>query len=571
MKKFCYLACVFLLMPLVNLYVYAINVYIDGVAVEYNDETNYPFSENGAVFVPLYPTLEAFGADSIVQDNPNGTVIVKKGDIYVNCNTSENCIYRNGVRINSDYGLVWRGPLYVSTGFFKAFDAEVSLGGSGVIITTDKNTNKLKIFGSSYDSAYRASKYFNVRYEPEKGMYFGSSANGYENAEKLSLAADKEVSAFTVTCATSDDFTQALDSLRTASDEGKIVRFCLFPENGELLQNFAEQNAVYSETAQKISETGARTLVYSLPNAVCRYSDSYVENSQEYIEAFRNICNIFKTNNPSATVVWQVCSCMADRAADYYPGDAYVDYAEISVCRHSEHNSSENENAVSNFAYQFGYRKPLLFEAALRDIAYGNGIAEKLLEMFTYLPIKFPQFKAVFLEISAENADSESDFSFSNALKAGVSGTNYLSDINSEDCKSPYYFELANNVTVPPSKIKLYSYLKNSESGVARIECRINGVTVANLGTSEIPHEMPVDFSNYPGQTVSLEVVAYGENDFMLAKTDCFLNVSANHSADNRVTDEKGKKTPPIVPMASVVVGILAISVIIKKINDIFC
>lgn len=571
MKKFCYLACVFLLMPLINLSAYAINVYIDDVMVDYNDETNYPFAENGAVFVPLYPTLEAFGADSIVQDNPNGTVIVKKGDIYVNCNTFENCIYRNGVRINSDYGLVWRGPLYVSTGFFKAFDAEVSLGGSGVIITTDKNANKLKIFGSSYDSAYRASKYFNVRYEPEKGLYFGSSANGYENAEKLSLAADKEISAFTVNCLTSDDFTQALDSLRTASDEGKIVRFCIFPENMELLQDSAIQNEVYSEMAQKISETGARTLIYSLPNTLCRHSDNYVENSQEYIEAFRNICNIFKTNNPSATVVWQVCSCMTDRASDFYPGDAYVDYAEISLCRHSEHNFSENENAVSNFVYQFGYRKPLLFESALRDIAYGNNIAEKLLEMFTYLPIKFPQFKAVFLEISAENTDSESDFSFLNALKAGVFGTNYLSDINSEVCKSPYYFELANNVTVPPSKIKLYSYFKNSESDVARIECRINGVTVANVGISEIPHETSVDFSNYPGQTVTLEVVAYGENDFLLAKTDCNLNVSANHSADNKVADEKKKQAPPIVPIASVVMGILIISVIIKKINDIFC
>ncbi len=571
MKKFRYLACVFLLMQLMVFSAYAINVYIDGVAVEYNDETNYPFAENGAVFVPLYPTLEAFGADSIVQDNPNGTVIVKKGDIYVNCNTAENCIYRNGVRINSDYGLVWRGPLFVSTDFFKAFNANVSLGGSGVIITTDKNSNKLKIFGSSYDSAYRAAKYFNVRYEPEKGMYFGSSENGYESAEKLSLAADKEVSAFTVACATSDDFLQVRNSLLTAANEGRIVRFLLFPENRELLQNAALQNAVYSEKAQNISETGARTLIYLLPDSVCRYSERYIENPQEYVEAFRNICNIFKNNNPSATVVWQVCSCMADRAADYYPGDAYVDYAEISVCRHSEHNFAENERAVSNLVYQFGYRKPLLFEAALRDIAYGENNAEELLETFTYLPIKFPQFKAVFLEISAENTDSKSDFSFSNALKAVVSGTNYLSDINSEDCKSPYYFELANNVTVPPSKIKLYSYLKDSESEVERIECRINGVAVANVGSSGIPHETPVDFSDYPGQTVTLEVIAYGENDFLLAKNDCTLNVSANHSADNRVTDEKQKQTLPIVPIAIVIMGILAISVIIKKINDIFC
>lgn len=84
----------------------AVDVYLDGVKVPFDDNTGYPFiSAEGRTLVPLRATMEAFGA-TVRWDQETQTALVTKNETTVAVTIGENRIFRNGTEIPNDAAAV---------------------------------------------------------------------------------------------------------------------------------------------------------------------------------------------------------------------------------------------------------------------------------------------------------------------------------------------------------------------------------------------------------------------------------------------------------------------------------
>lgn len=539
---------------------FATDVYIDGEKVAYDDTTGHPFTEDGNILVPLYPTFEAFGNDGIFQDNPNGTVVITVGGISVSCNTTDNNFCRNGTVIPGNVGLVWKGgPLYVPVEIFSAFDAEVSVSGSGVIITRPSRTEgRIGIFGASYDENYRGAKYFGVKYEPVNGLYLGCIPDDdpVDAVKHFGEVFRKESAAFTVFADPDDTVAKHKNALKYAAESGKLVRYVI---------TFNENEGMDTETLTKLASeleaSGARILLCPVFGGEC---DGIRKNVDDSADDFMTLSGIFRTNAPSVAMVWQICSCCAEDFISLYPGDGYIDYVEVSLCESGHISGTE----MLRITAACSYKKPLILSMDECAIPWNDeSIAKSFLGFCTYLPVKYPQVKAVFFPIPDDQNEKKGEYI--NILRSGTAGISYLESPNLVPDNLPYYFELGNNVTVPPSKIKLYSGFDTEHTGISYVAYKLNGENVGDGTIKSMPYEVEADFSSFAGKTVSLQAIAYDSSNKPFAQRTYILNVSTKQSADNSIAPEK--TVHPAVYIVIIVTGIVGILIILKKINDIFC
>lgn len=539
---------------IISLSAFAQDIYIDGEKVYYDETTGEPFSENGVILVPLYPTFEVFGNDGITQDNPNGTVVITKGDISVSCNTSEKNFIRNGTKIKASRGLVWKGgPLYVPVEIFSAFDADVYINGSGVIITRNSE-NTSGIFGSVGDEAYRGSQYFGEKYEPQNGLYLGCFSKGdvLSGINSFRKTYGKEAAAFTVRISADDRIADIDKELRYAAESGKILRIELCGADvGET------DISVLSEMAEYLEASGARILLCPAPGASCTHSQEYISDIEKFKNDFVRVSDVFRNKAPSVAMVWQVCSCNFSGSEELYPGDMYVHYAEARLCP----KESEGAECLHAFTSAYGYKKPVILTADISGTAF-YGSPEACLELCTYLPAKYPSVKAVFFP---DLADMERiDGSFLNVIRSGVSSPSYIDDPNSRADDIPYYFEFGNGIDVPASKVRI---CLTGTSDTAYVIYKLNGEQISSSPVKGMPFEAEPDFSEYAGETVSLEAVMYDQSNKPCGKTSYTVNVGTKIFTDNGDT---AKKTAPIVYISAILISLAGIFVLIKKINDIF-
>ncbi len=538
----------------------ATDVYIDGEKVPYDDTTGYPFAENGIVLVPLYPTFEAFGNDGIIQDNPTGSVIIIKDDITVCCSTNNSLFIRNGTKIEAPVGLVWRGgPLYVATDVFSAFDADVYINGSGVIITRDSGSSGgISIFGSTFDEGFRGSEYFGAKREPSNGLYLGCSTSG--NIEKSMEAFrenyGKNAAAFTVVADINSQLSEHDDVLRYSIENEKLVRFVLCG-----VDYSAPDTEKISEVAVYLENSGAKILFEPAPYMTCTHSENFFADYEAYRQSFNIISEIFKRKAPSVALVWQVCTCSEEKGTLYYPGDMYVDYVEASLCKY---NAGTYGN-LSYFLSVYSYKKPIILEADVSLENFGQNSSE-CLKFCTYLPVNHPQIKAVFFP---DFAESKSDISaYLNAVRSGVSSISYIDNSKAALSSLPYYFEFGNGMEVPASKIKVYLRCTSEDTQPAYVVYKLNGEQVSLLPVKSLPYEAEIDFSSHAGETVSLEAVVYDSTNLPCASKSFMVNVGTKVVSE---AGEDAEKTNLPVYVIPILIGICGIVIIIKKINDIFC
>lgn len=549
-----------MLSALLVLSVYAQDVYIDGEKVVYNENTGEPFSEDGVIFVPLYPTFEAFGNDGIIQDNPNGTVVISKGGISVSCNTSDSLFIRNGTKIKAPTGLIWRGgPLYVPTDIFKAFDADVYINGSGVIITRKEEAEtRAAIFGASDDEAYRGSKHFGAKYEPNNGLYLGCMSHSapLEGIKEFSESYGKAAAAFTVYVDINEPFSNCENELRYAAESGKLIRLLL---SG--IDFHAPDTEKLTRLAQQLEASGARILLDIAPLATCTSSEHYFADTEAYKAVFTEISGLFKSEAPSVATVWQICTCAGETARKYYPGDMYTDYAEIVIC--SDNTDSYRE--LPFFLSAYGYKKPIILEADISHYGlakYGNDFC---LTFCTYLPVKYPQIKMAFFPvISDENVDN----GYLNAVRTGVSEVSYIENPNVAAYSMPYYFEMGNGIEVPASKLKIYMSNDEVYQKASYVIYRLNGEQVHEAPIKSIPFEAEINLVPFAGKNVSLEAIVYDDSNLPYVHKSYTLNVGMRLITDSA---DENEAASPYGYIALTLIVLIGIFVIIKKINDIFC
>lgn len=142
MKKIITLLLVFTAVIICAVSANAIDVYVDGIKVPFNNDSGYPFiDQNNRTLVPLRATMEAMGAD-VSWDKEERCAIVKKDATTVNCYIGEACVYRNSTRIDNDTAAIIHNsrtylPIRVVA---ESLDATVSWDGN-VQITTGSAAN----------------------------------------------------------------------------------------------------------------------------------------------------------------------------------------------------------------------------------------------------------------------------------------------------------------------------------------------------------------------------------------------------------------------------------------------
>ncbi len=142
----------------------AIDVIIDGVKVEFNDSTGYPFiSAENRTLVPLRATMEAFGA-TVRWDAETSTALVTKNEATVTCKIGENRIFRNGTEIPNDTAAIIKDSrTYLPIrAVLEALDAKVDWDGSvlvtkpgaaGLIYSIENSGNKVSNYWGEWSKA----------------------------------------------------------------------------------------------------------------------------------------------------------------------------------------------------------------------------------------------------------------------------------------------------------------------------------------------------------------------------------------------------------------------------------
>lgn len=113
----------------------AVDVYIDGVKVPFDENSGYPFiSAEGRTLVPLRATMEAFGA-TVRWDAETKTALVTKNETTVAVTIGENRIFRNGTEIPNDAAaVIVNGRTYLPIrAVLEALDATVGWDGSVLV------------------------------------------------------------------------------------------------------------------------------------------------------------------------------------------------------------------------------------------------------------------------------------------------------------------------------------------------------------------------------------------------------------------------------------------------------
>ncbi len=142
MKKIVFLLTLIftVLIGVCTAHAYNTDVYIDGVIVNFDSQTGFPFVQNGRTMVPLRQTMESFGATVDWEDDTQ-TAIVRMDTTTVLCKIGEYSIYRNNVKIPNDAAAVEVGgrtylPIRV---VLESFGAKVDWDGS-VRVTSSGGT-----------------------------------------------------------------------------------------------------------------------------------------------------------------------------------------------------------------------------------------------------------------------------------------------------------------------------------------------------------------------------------------------------------------------------------------------
>ena len=180
MKKLRVLLAMLLLSVVLTISASAVDVYIDGNKVPFDDNTGYPFiTEEGRTLVPLRATMEAFGA-TVRWDAETKTALVTKNETTVAVKIGENRVFRNGTEIPNDAAaVIVNGRTYLPIrAVLEALDATVGWNGSVLVTRPGAGT----LIHEIENSGKKVSNYWAAW---EKAMALKDAGNYAECIEKM--------------------------------------------------------------------------------------------------------------------------------------------------------------------------------------------------------------------------------------------------------------------------------------------------------------------------------------------------------------------------------------------------
>jgi len=278
---------------------------------------------------------------------------------------------------------------------------------------------------------------------------------------------------------------------------------------------------------------------------------------EEYKNAFRYVSKYFKDRNPNVSMVWspnQVSGYYVN-IDDYYPGDEYVDWVGISLYsvpyfRGDKGSSQDNQVffkagesadpviAVEDIIRKYGSRKPIMISESgcghrLLDSSEDTSsfAVIRLREMLAYLPMVYPQIKAMaYFDVNVDSFAEKYDFRLSSnaALKdvyvTLTKGERYIHN-DANNASSISYREVTNNMELD-GRFPLSCYVHKYGKNVAEMAYYIDGEMVGR--SSNIPYNVDIDSSAYRGEHSIKAVATFTDGTTQEHKVNVKLNGDTN-------------------------------------------
>ncbi|MBR1968818.1 MAG: hypothetical protein IKA17_00465 [Clostridia bacterium] len=407
----------------------------------------------------------------------------------------------------------------------------------------------VQMYAKTLNPELKPRKDFGEMYEPANGIYIGAYAEGDSNIhnpynpnmfymDTFPQLVGKDMAGYLLYLPSTTPLSNYQSHIEKAKQKNKIIQIALEPAS---LYTITPNSSEYIQLAQDMENSGCKFFLRFASEMNDTSCPWYTEDYNLYIEKFRIVANIFHQYAPSVAVVWSPNFYPSNNIEKYYPGDEYVDYVGISsYMNHQPETDPLGQNIDRNrWSAQldtihslYGYKKPIIISegaASYMDFKTYADITDfasrQIYDYYTYLPIKYPSVKAVFLyanDVSNYRFSLTKNNTYLNAYKNGIAPDQFLSSPD-EYAYLHQYYELGTNVRVEPQPTEICSYVKTPANDISYVIYSIYGTDVAT--SYGIPFSVNIDFTYYRGTTVPLTAKAYDSNYKLVAEETYYLKV----------------------------------------------
>lgn len=295
-----------------------------------------------------------------------------------------------------------------------------------------------------------------------------------------------------------------------------------------------------------------------------------------FCEAFRYVSRFFKDRNPNVSIVWspnQVAGYYVN-IDDFYPGDEYVDWVGISLYstpyflgdKWSSHDnqvffhSGDAANpviSVENIVKKYGTKKPIIISESgcghrlLSDGEDTTAFAvKKLREQLSYLPMVYPQIKAMaYFDNEVRSWSEKYDFRLSSNSQMRdtyvelTKGAHFIQG-SDDSSKGGAYRQIADG-TVLNGKFPVSCFAHKFGKEVTKVEYYLGGELVATA--YEAPYTAEIDGTQYKGNHSLRAVAFFNDGSYMEQKFGTVLNGEKNEITVEVAGSELSFDQPPVI------------------------
>ena len=393
--------------------------------------------------------------------------------------------------------------------------------------------NEMKLYVEKAVQAGDQQAYHGAKFEPKIGSYLGIYAEGDRVVHNAytgnpfyfdgvpGLTGKKHAMYMVYLRYGSMDFNHYKTHYERAKKLNVGMQIALEPYYGidqvqddSYLHNFAKQAAdsgipIFLRFANEMNDPGS----------------IWGKDPKKYIEKFQLVARVMHNEAPNVAMCWAPNDWPFGPAAQWYPGDEYVDWVGVSsyppylANGKSKHNTKFTDR-IKPIYDAYAARKPIYLSegAPIQNVEFTNTDvsqvgAKDLKEFYDEIARRYPAVKAVFYWDNEENWGAARKCLLSgnqnilSAYKRATASPYFLSDMNST---SPViYVDLSNPALAPleARTQKISAFVGNHRLDTTKVVYYINGKYAAETVGS--PYEAMLNFTGYGGKTITIKADAY--------------------------------------------------------------
>ncbi|WP_127583927.1 stalk domain-containing protein [Paenibacillus koleovorans] len=288
----------------------------------------------------------------------------------------------------------------------------------------------------------------------------------------------------------------------------------------------------------------------------------WVSDTQTYIEKFRIVANVMHELAPNVAVVWSPGDVPKYTMANYYPGDAYVDWVGVSLYTEPYSHGDPNVSMQASTPIEkldelyklYADRKPIMLsETAVSNHTNVDGKSHteyallNLERLYKIMPLKYPRLKAItYFNVDLRGRESQNSYS--------VSSNEQTMKLYKELIQDPFFLTHVQTGVTPSNGI-LYQdvwkpirqqttwvpFVRIPQVFFGKVEYVLNGRVMETKMAP--PYELDVMAGDVPGGS-NLEIRVYDKKGTMTASRTFPVTSQVSVTIDQA---DQSFEQPPVI------------------------